>query len=84
MCVPPDSPSLHQGGIDGGSDRSWETRNFSNLTKEILEDPGRAFRACGGDTWHPREAYPVTSVVFVDFCERSAVHTIQLGEKLEL
>jgi hypothetical protein len=26
----------------------------------------------------------VSSVVLVDFCERSAIHTIQLGEELEL
>ena len=76
MCVPPDSPSLYQGGIDGGSDRSWDTRSFSNSTKT---DPGQAV-ICGGDKWHPRETYPVTAVVFVDFCKQSAVHTTQLGE----
>ena len=68
--------SAVQGGIDGGSDRSWDTRSFSNSTKT---DPGQAV-TCGGDKWHPRETYPVTAVVFVDFCKQSAVHTTQLGE----
>ena len=36
MCVPPDSPGLHQGGVDGGSDRSWDTEGVSHIPKDPL------------------------------------------------
>jgi len=39
---------------------------------------------CGGNARHPRETNSVTSVVSVDSCEWSAIHTrVQLGEGLE-
>ena len=36
MCVPPDSPGLHQGGVDGGSSRSWDTEGVSHIPKDPL------------------------------------------------
>ena len=56
--------------------KSFRVRPFVVLCED---DSSRVF-TCEDDAWHPCEVNPVRSAAVIDFCERRAVHAIQLEE----
>ena len=57
----------------------WSEEAMSGFVVLCEDDPSRT-ATCEDDVWHPCGVNPVTSVSFIDLCERSTVHTIQLEE----